>query len=177
MLPASEKIWIGQRLAKMEKIQLELDRLFRRGAGEQVCQTCQGDCCAKGHNHLTLANLLGYLLDGEYLPPAEFSRTCPFLAENGCLLPASRRPYNCISFVCDRIEENLMPDEIEQFYALEQRLRSFYQEFAVRYAGAALTGLLIQDQRLEGRSFFSRKTSSVLGPGPLPQEHCHGFAF
>lgn len=167
-LPDEEKFWIAEQLGQIEMLQQQLDRLFARGQGEQTCATCLGGCCGHGHNHMTLANLLSFLQRGEQPPKADFSRTCPFLAVTGCLLPVSRRPYNCISFVCDIIEENLMPVDVARFYASERQLRDLYLQFAERYAGAALTGLLIQAQRLGSKAFFSRK---------LPSGVVHGIAF
>jgi len=160
-LPAAEKSWIAEQLQRIEALQRQLNLLFVESQGHQACATCLGGCCALGHNHMTLANLLAYLQSGERPPGADFSRTCPFLADAGCLLPDSRRPYNCISFVCDRIEENLIQEELERFYDLERQLRALYQQFAERYAGAALTGLLIQAQRLGNRAYFRRKLTGV----------------
>jgi len=156
-LSADEMSWIAAQLLKIEELQLQLDRLFIRGQGEQVCAACLGGCCAKGHNHMTLPNLLSFLQRGPRLPQADFSRTCPFLTTDGCQLPVSHRPYNCISFVCDRIEENLIQEDRMRFYAIERELRRLYQEFAGRYSGAAMTGLLIQAQRLGNQPFLSRK--------------------
>ncbi len=159
-LPAAEKTWIARRLEQLSLLQLELDRLFRCASGERACRECLGDCCAKGHNHMTLANLLSYLQRAERPPPPDFSRSCPFLAGSGCELDVASRPYNCISFVCDIIETALSPEEIAEFYAVEQRLRAVYLEFSDRYAGGGLTGLLLQDQRLAGKPYLARKSKS-----------------
>ena len=156
-LPASEKHWISERLAQLEPLQERLNQLFEIGSGLQSCADCQGDCCARGHNHMTLVNLLGFLENGSLPPPADFNRTCPFLGEQGCVLPVARRPYNCISFVCDIIENSLTTAQISEFYSLEQQLRCLYQAFADRYAGGGMTGLLLQNERLAGQSFFDLK--------------------
>ena len=156
-LSEAERNWIAGRLRQIETLQQQLHQLFIRGQGERVCADCLGGCCARGHNHMTLANLLGYLKIGKRPPPPDFSRTCPFLSDTGCQLPVIHRPYNCISFVCDIIEENLIQEELADFYSIERQLRGLYQQFAERHAGASLTGLLIQEQRLGNRDFFSRK--------------------
>ena len=156
-LPESEKEWIAKRLQRLGELQRQLNRLFERGSGLQSCGDCLGECCAKGHNHMTLANLLGFLQREQSPPPADFSRTCPFLGGQGCLLTVEMRPYNCISFVCDIIESSLTSDEVSEFYSLEQQLRSIYQEFAERYVGGGLTGLLLQSERLNGRAFLDVK--------------------
>ncbi len=156
-LPESEKSWIDERLQRIAALQRELDRLFAHAGGAQACSSCSGECCAKGHNHMTLANLLAFLQHGELPPPADFSRTCPFLGEMGCLLQVEMRPYNCISFVCDIIESSLTLAEVDHFYQQEKLLRALYQEFAERYLGGGMTGLLLQSQRLNGRNFLELK--------------------
>ena len=156
-LDDAEKDWIRQQLRQIESLQLQLDRLFQQAGGSNACGGCQGDCCAKGHNHLTLANLLSYLQEGKLPPVADFSRTCPFLAEQGCLLPVASRPYNCVSFVCDIIENALAPAELAEFYRLEGELRSCYQQFAARYRGAGMTGLLLQQEQSPGSTFLEKK--------------------
>ena len=156
-LSANEKNWIARQLEQIEILQLQLDRLFQQGDGGQACSHCQGDCCAKGHNHLTLANLLSYLQVGKLPPEADFTRTCPFLGARGCLLPAASRPYTCISFVCDIIETALPPADLAEFYRLERQLRSLYLELAARYTGGGMTGLLLQDERLAGSGFLERR--------------------
>ncbi len=157
ILADAEKEWIRRQLRQIEGLQVQLEQLFQRGDGSTACRVCQGDCCAKGHNHMTLANLLSYLQHDQLPPVADFSRTCPFLAEQGCLLPAAGRPYTCVSFVCDIIESALTPVELAEFYRLERALRSCYQQFAARYRGAGMTGLLLQQEQLPGRSFLEKK--------------------
>ena len=155
VLPASERQWIDPRLERIARLQQQLQDFFRHADGDRHCRICQGDCCAKGHNHMTLPNLLGYLSRGELPPPADFSGTCPFLGLRGCLLDVERRPYNCVTFICDTIENALSPQDIERFYSLDQQLRTIYLDFAARYRGAAMTGLLLQEQRLAGKPFFT----------------------
>ncbi|SHI94071.1 hypothetical protein SAMN02745165_01192 [Malonomonas rubra DSM 5091] len=156
-LPASEKTWIAEQLQQVETLQQQLNQLFEQGNGLTSCADCLGDCCAKGHNHMTLANLLSYLQRNDLPPQPDFSRTCPFLGERGCLLPVTRRPYNCISFVCDIIEHSLTSSQVEEFYRCEQQLRVVYRQFAERYSGGGMTGLLLQSERLGNGPFLQRK--------------------
>ena len=161
LLAAEEKDWINPRLDQIQRLQRELQDLFEHADGSDHCRECEGDCCARGHHHMTLVNLLGFLRRNDLPPEADFTQTCPFLSWKGCLLPVSTRPYNCVSFICDKIENDLKPQELESFYQLEKQLRALYHEFSERYLGAAMTGLLLQDQRLVGRSFFTRKKTSA----------------
>ena len=170
-LGQDEKNWLEPRLRKIADLQQRLNRLFVAATGEQHCCDCAGGCCHAGHNHMTLINLLQYFFRQEQLPAADFQQSCPFLGANGCLLPASRRPYNCISFICDIIENSLPAADLKQFYQLEGELRQLYLAVAQRYAGAAMTGLLLQSARLQGRSFF------YLLAAPMPKDGCHDIEF
>ncbi len=161
LLPDEEKSWINVRLDQIQQLQVALQALFDNADGTEHCRDCEGDCCARGHHHMTLVNLLGFLRANTLPPDADFTQTCPFLSWKGCLLPVTERPYNCISFICDKIEANLRAEELERFYQLEKQLRALYFEFSDRYLGAAMTGLLLQDQRLSGRSFFTFKERSA----------------
>ena len=164
VLDPVERDWVGCNCERIAELQRQLDELFRRGEGEGTCRTCGGDCCALGHNHMTLANLLLLLSRGSEVPSLDFAATCPLLGSAGCLLPAEVRPYNCISFLCDKIEDRLSASEVKRFYALEQELRSVYQAFAARYAGGGLSGLLLAAQRLQGRPFLRRIDRDATSP-------------
>lgn len=155
-LDEREEVWIRRRCARIAELQRQLDELFRKGDGEGQCRDCRGDCCALGHNHMTLANLLLLLDRGDKIPLLDFAATCPLLGSAGCVLAAEQRPYNCISFLCDRIEDRLTADEVERFYTLERELRGCYQAFAARYAGGGMSGMLLAARRLQGRPLLQR---------------------
>ena len=154
-LSAAERHWIRCRLRRIARLQRALEELFRVASGAELCRCCRGQCCAHGHNHMTLVNLLG-CLDSGRLPPPDFSLVCPFLGSRGCRLESDVRPYNCISFICDTIENALRPEQLDRFYRIERLLRRHYQKFAERFPGGGMTGLLLQEQRLDGRPFLSR---------------------
>ena len=156
-LSTSERQWIDRRLDQIDAVQRELDQLFCAAEGEGICCQCQGDCCAKGHNHMTLANLLSFARQGVLPPAADFERTCPFLGSRGCELSVASRPYNCITFICDSIEDALDKDDKKRFYDLDRELRVLYLEFSQRYQGGAMTGLLIQEQRHPGQPLLDLK--------------------
>lgn len=159
-LDPAEKRWLQPTLQDIAELQQQLNSLFIIAAGEQHCAQCRGDCCSAGHNHMTLVNLLYYVSRQELPPVPDFSRCCPFLGNNGCLLPVACRPYNCISFICDIIESTLDSKQITEFYRLEADLRQLYLAVARRYQGAAMTGLLLQYNRLQGRlNFFDTGVS------------------
>lgn len=143
-----EKAWLRERLAVIAAIQVELDELFCQAGGLDACSVCDGACCGCGRHHVTLTNLLAYLFADEAPPVPDFSRTCPFLGERGCLLAVDRRPYNCITFFCETLENQLAEVDREALRSLDQRLRNQYQMIATRYPAASLRGLWIALQRV-----------------------------
>jgi hypothetical protein len=153
-LPESERRWMTGRLARIGRLQRCLHRLFLAAGGPQRCQLCQGGCCDCGRNHLTLVNLLPFLLANESPPAADFNRICPFVGEQGCLLEPARRPFNCVIFLCDEVDGALSAAQRQLFSALEGRLRTLYLEFDRRYAGSSLRGIFIRSQALAGAPFL-----------------------
>jgi hypothetical protein len=147
-LGADEKAWLRERLAVIAATQVELDVLFRKADGLDACAGCDGTCCGCGRHHVTLTNLLAYLLADETPPTPDFSRTCPYLGERGCLLTVDRRPYNCITFFCETLEAQLCADDCETLRSLDRRLRNEYLRVAARYPAASLRGLWIALQRV-----------------------------
>lgn len=159
-LPQSEKEWIATRLQELERVQSGLDSLFGKADGALACSACQGACCAKGHNHMVLPNLLAYLQQDTLPPTADFSLTCPWLGPQGCVHEVGHRPYNCITFLCDKLEERLESAEGEEFYRLDRELRQLYRSFTERYVGGGMVGLLLQVERLGDRPFLSLRSDS-----------------
>lgn len=160
-LTQAERNWIAYHCRLIGFLQGKLDRLFLQAQGENSCRDCRGDCCALGHNHLTLANLLSLLSSDQRLPQLDFSKTCPLLTPKGCQLPAAYRPFNCISFICERIEAQLNTQQLADFYQTEKELRQLYRFFQQRYTGASFSGLLIAAARLQGRPFLRHLQSSL----------------
>ncbi len=138
-----EKEWLRDRLAVIEKIQTQLDQLFCKAGGETACADCDGECCGCGRHHITLTNLLAYLVEDETPPAPDFSKTCPYLGESGCLLQVASRPYNCITFFCEQLEDGLSVVDREALRELDRQLRIEYEAVAVRYPVASLRGLWI----------------------------------
>jgi hypothetical protein len=149
-LDASERVWLVRQVTQIETLQEELDTLFRAARGASACAGCDGTCCGCGRHHVTATNLLAYLLAGETPPEPDFSVTCPFLGNSGCLLPSFRRPYNCITFFCEILEDRLDDVGRERLRDLDRRLRAVYERIAQRYPLASLRGLWIALERAGG---------------------------
>ncbi|MDT8440127.1 MAG: hypothetical protein RQ723_00525 [Desulfuromonadales bacterium] len=146
-LSETERRWLAGQLAEIATVQHELDALFHAATGPALCAGCSGACCDCGRHHLTLTNLLGYLLADEEPPHPDFTRACPFLGEQGCRLPVARRPYNCITFFCEGLDARLDPDQRSRLSELDRRLRAAYQAVVERYPAASLRGLWIALER------------------------------
>lgn len=143
-----ERDWLKEHLAVIDATQLALDALFCKVGGADACAGCDGACCACGRHHITLTNLLAYLLQGEVPPVPDFSCACPYLGEQGCLLPVAKRPYNCITFFCEILDDQLDSVDREQLRTLDHQLRREYQRVAERYPAATLRGLWIALERV-----------------------------
>ena len=153
-LESGETAWMKASLAQVADCQRQLHAFFLQAGGVQLCCDCAGNCCGCGKNHLTLVNLLGYLVAGETVPEPEFSRICPFLGDAGCRHDVDRRPFNCVTFLCEEVEERLDPSSRESFYRFERQLRRLYAEFDRRYAGSGLCGIFIRAESLAGHPFL-----------------------
>lgn len=167
-LPAAERAWILPRIEAIARLQQGMQQLFAAGAGDGHCARCRGACCARGKHHLTLVNLLGFLAAGEPLPVADFTASCPMLGGLGCQLAAARRPFNCVTFVCETIESAMGEEAGTAFYAAERALRQLYRQFELRYAGAGMRGFLLAVARLDGTSPLRRIDLAAGHPSPGP---------
>ena len=157
-LGEADRQWLRDRLDSIAAIQMDLDDLFCTAGGARACAECDGACCGCGRHHVTLTNLLAYLLEDEEPPAPDFSKTCPSLGESGCRLPVARRPYNCITFFCEQLEENLSEENRQQLRLLDQQLRCEYQALAERYPAASLRGIWIALERIgDGEILFTKQ--------------------
>lgn len=145
--------WIENRIRDVSRIQEELHALFLDGEGAALCRECGGGCCGRGKHHMTLVNLLSfYFSEGEF-PTPDFDQTCPLLTSSGCRLSPAHRPFNCVTFICEEIENRLDSDQLMTFYALEKSLRSLYEAFDRRFAASSMRGIMIRCERL-GEGLF-----------------------
>jgi len=150
-LSVEELAWIEGRVHEVSLIQERLHALFLEGGGPDLCGNCGGDCCDRGKYHVTLVNLLAlYLEENDFAEP-DFSRPCPFLSERGCRFSPAHRPFNCVTFLCEEVENRLSAERQKTFYALEKSLRTLYEDFDRRFAASSLRGILLRCESLGGR--------------------------
>ncbi|RMF47756.1 MAG: hypothetical protein D6751_01960 [Deltaproteobacteria bacterium] len=155
-LEQEEIVWLLRQVERIERLQRSLHELALSADAEAVCADCRGACCERGLHHLNLANLLSFLLRGESPPAPDFFATCPMLGTSGCLLPVERRPFNCVTFICESVEDRLDPEARERFYRLEAQLREIYGCLAGRYPAATLRGIWIYLERHPGGRILSK---------------------
>lgn len=147
-LPRAEKKWVAEHVLHIVHLQERLHQLFLEVGGAIICRDCDGDCCGHGKFHPTLVNLLACLVTEQPFPDVEFEQHCPYLGAAGCQFPPGLRPYNCISFICEQVENRLNPENQDEFYRLEKEIRKKYELFAGRYVGAGMRGILIKGETL-----------------------------
>jgi hypothetical protein len=110
------------------------------------CAGCGGACCVAGKYHFSAVDLLAYLVTGEPLfVPLFGNGLCPYLAETICLMAPAYRPFNCITFNCEVIEDLLSAAEVASFYRLEKELRRSYSEIRRLFPANKMDGALLKE--------------------------------
>jgi hypothetical protein len=136
------------------------------GAGS-VCAACQGECCVRGSSHVTVVDLLVLFASGWPVMTPVFDRhLCPYLGEAGCQMEVEFRPFNCVTFNCERVEGLLDPGAIKNFYEMERELRRCYSFFEQLLGNRFMHGLLVNYDRdilLNRGSFINVKQVSLGG--------------
>jgi hypothetical protein len=153
-LPVNEKLWLDKQAEVIAACQETLDGLFLSVGGMASCRNCDGACCGSGRHHLTLANLLDFLRSGQEPPIPDFECSCPFLGVAGCRLPVRNRPYNCITFFCEALDEQFSTEQGQLLKQTDQTLRATYQAIANRFPIGSLRGLWLASERLGDQPLF-----------------------
>lgn len=147
----NQVVAIGELIRQMK---LEIYALAGGSAIIETCVACGGLCCEKGKYHFSVIDLLMYLSTGKELFIPSFRETpCPFLSETGCLMEPAYRPFTCITFHCERLEDLLSPADLERIYHLERGLREHCRKLETLFGGRMMQGLLLSCARyLRGES-------------------------
>lgn len=115
---------------------------------DRFCAECMGLCCRFGKHHFTAVDLLGYISSGhELFTPSFDNPVCPYHGGFGCLMEPSMRPFNCIIFICEELENRLDGQVREELVAIEVRLREIYGTIEQALGNRFANGLLITFQR------------------------------
>jgi hypothetical protein len=130
----------------MMQQKLALQEIVARVDAASHCAGCGGACCVAGKYHFTPVDLLVYLVTGEPLfAPLFDNGLCPYLGGTACLIATAYRPFNCITFNCELIEDLLSADEVARFYRLERELRANYAAIRAVFPGNSMQGALLKD--------------------------------
>ncbi|RQW89700.1 MAG: hypothetical protein EHM79_02780 [Geobacter sp.] len=127
---------------------LEMYSLAGGAAVVETCADCGGLCCEKGKYHFSAIDLLMYLSTGKELFTPSFRGTpCPFLGEEGCLMSPAYRPFTCITFHCERLEELIPSADLERMCHLERSLRVLCRQMEELFGNRLMQGLLLSCAR------------------------------
>ncbi|MCM0080217.1 hypothetical protein L4X63_01300 [Geomonas sp. Red32] len=147
MLPIQDRERVGNLCQEMIECKEALQDIASRANAEAHCAACDGACCVTGRLHFAKADLLVYLVTAKPIFTPRFeSPRCPYLTTAGCLMPPGYRPFNCITFNCEVIEDRLPEETVTEFYRLEQELKGVYAELRALFPPTSMDGPLISGE-------------------------------
>ena len=148
LLLPSRKALLAELTESAKTCKKELHAVAEGVSVANICAACGGECCMTGKYHVTVVDLLVYLVEGKELFEPRFEQErCPFLGERGCLMEPACRPFNCVTFNCERVELLLEPQDMERLVRLEQALRALYGRFEELFGNRFMGGLLMNCER------------------------------
>lgn len=156
-LPPAERAVLHAAVTTIMNRKKELHRLVGGVYDTGICGTCQGACCRSGKYHVTVVDILAFLLEEEPLFVPDFEQSgCPYLGDAGCLMSPGHRPFNCITFHCEDVENLLSPGERGRCTELEFELRAWYERIEKICSGRFMNGFLLNCERdlLAGKGTF-----------------------
>jgi hypothetical protein len=157
-LVESERFWIVTKIEQLSRLQQELHSLVAAADGEDVCRDCCGGCCGDGLYHPTLVTILAHLVPDRPLPTPDFRQSCPYFGVGGCLFLPAVRPFNCVIFICEKIEERCSEKSLALICGLESQIRTIYEAFDSRFAGSSLRGVMNRASIVDPRDFLVGKS-------------------
>ena len=150
LLPVERRDELGTLLADVGHCKDELLALSDAADGAAICAACGGDCCRVGRYHPTSLDLLACIAREEFpLAPDFASGACPFLGPAGCRIAPSRRPFPCVSFICEQIEARLSGDAVARLHQVEEEVRLLREQAARRFGRHLARSFLLEMERFE----------------------------
>ena len=145
---------VRESIGEIMLVKRELASLFESAGGVAICTLCRGECCRVGSFHVTAVELLAYqVTDRELFTPAFTGESCPYLGSCGCMMDAPMRPYNCVTFLCERVYEGMGPEQLSRYSLLSDRLLDLYRGIERLFSNHFRSGILESATRYtEGRS-------------------------
>lgn len=156
-LSDDDRSWITLKVQRLADVQKKLHHIVSYADGEEICRDCAGACCGHGLYHPTLVTVLAHLVLNSPLPDPDFSQSCPYFGVKGCQFLPEVRPFNCLIFICELIEERISEGQRQEILDLELELRAIYTEFDRRYIGSSLRGVLNRTADREVQPFLERQ--------------------
>lgn len=147
-LDQTQRLIVEQTASEIMSVKAQLANLFEAANGSEICRQCLGECCRTGCYHFTAVDLLVYFINSrELFSPVFENDTCPYLGDGGCLMDSSYRPYNCVTFVCEKIYSFMDPMELNRLSNLSETLIALYQRLEKLFANRFTSGILNNGDR------------------------------
>jgi len=147
-LPQALKLKLAELSAEIMNLKARHQAAVATAAANEACAACKGLCCKFGKHHFTVVDLLVYLsTDRELFNPSFHNPVCPYHSGCECLMDPSLRPFNCIIFICEKLETGLEKQICIELEEIEASLRRIYGEFDGLLGNRFANGLLITFQR------------------------------
>lgn len=89
-----------------------------------VCRQCAGQCCLNGKYRINVLDTLSRI--AAHIPTSTAfiqKPLCPYGSDAGCSMEPGARPADCVSFICDAIDQKLSPQARLILSEQEQVLR------------------------------------------------------
>jgi hypothetical protein len=154
-LPPSLRERVGELTAAIRAAKREFQGMAAASGAEKICAACRGLCCGHGKHHFTVVDLLSLLAASRETPvPAFATPDCPYHDGTGCSMSPEFRPFNCIIFLCEEIENETPVAARVRLETLEKELRRLYLNLEQLLGNRFANGLLIAYERsLQSGSF------------------------
>lgn len=150
-LPPASRQAIGKIAAAMVADKERMHSLLSGPQGESTCGDCGGACCRSGKYHVSVADVLVYhALERSLFLPDFHSGGCPFLAPDGCVMPPGFRPFSCITFACDALEDEVGEQRADEARQCESALRAHYRAIGGIIASDGMKPVLSLGEHPEG---------------------------
>lgn len=138
-LPEQTVVQLNSLIDTITQLKQNLVELATMAGSAQICSSCGGECCLFGKYHVTVLDILAYLINGESPVVPDFSThpACPYSHVAGCSMPSGYRPMTCAVFNCQQIEDRLSPEDLANMRGIEEKLRAAIAD-ASRITGSSL---------------------------------------
>lgn len=108
---------LRENAASLHQILQAPRQIFARLCAD-LCPTCSEACCGRVSRRgvLDMVDLILLATQGlTSLPQAErHDNLCPWLGQEGCALTWNARPFACLHYVCDPLQEAMSPSELDR---------------------------------------------------------------